>query len=121
GSAAYDRGDRRRAGAHDARGRSRAGALPARAWHGRGIDARLRGARRTGGRSMMAFVALREALESARSAGDQDAALASFLQAASDEDAAWALYLLSGRRLPRAIAPEELRGVATEATGLPGW
>jgi DNA ligase-1 len=49
------------------------------------------------------------------------AALVRYFAAAPAADAAWALYLLSGRRLMRALPTRSLRQWAAEEAGLPLW
>lgn len=49
------------------------------------------------------------------------AALQRYFAEAPPEDAAWALFFLSERKLMRAVSTRLLRQWATEATGLPAW
>ncbi|MEH6567266.1 MAG: ATP-dependent DNA ligase [Halopseudomonas sp.] len=48
-------------------------------------------------------------------------ALVAYFRAAPPADAAWAVYILSGRRMRRLIGPRKLRDWLCEATGLPDW
>jgi len=49
------------------------------------------------------------------------AALVAYFQSAPPRDAAWALYLLTGNRLKRAVSHPVLRAAAAEASGQPMW
>lgn len=48
-------------------------------------------------------------------------ALIAYFRAAPAGDAAWAVYILAGRRMKRLIGPRKLRDWLAEATGLPDW
>ncbi len=48
-------------------------------------------------------------------------ALVAYFRNASPADAAWAVYMLAGRRMRRLIGPRKLRDWLAEATGLPDW
>src|SRR5690606_17573170 len=96
-----------------------AGAGPA----GRGLRDRIRrparGRHRR--RHMKRFAALYAELDESTSTDDKLAALRRYLREAPDEDAAWAVYFLSGGRPPRLIRTARLKAVAMEAAGLPEW
>jgi DNA ligase-1 len=47
--------------------------------------------------------------------------LAEYLKVAPTEDATWALYLLLGGQLERAVAPTQLESWILEESALPGW
>jgi DNA ligase-1 len=68
-----------------------------------------------------AFADLYGALDATTSNNAKLAALTAYLQAAPPEDAAWAVYFLSGGK-PRQLVPVAmLRQLAREAAGLPAW
>lgn len=70
---------------------------------------------------MKAFAALYGELDSTTSNNAKLAALAAYLRAAPPEDAAWAVYFLSGGK-PRQLVPVAiLRGLAEQAARLPSW
>lgn len=48
-------------------------------------------------------------------------AIAAYFESADDEDAAWALFFLTGRRLRLAVTTRLLRGWAMERAGLSDW
>ncbi|WP_394240869.1 ATP-dependent DNA ligase [Halopseudomonas laoshanensis] len=48
-------------------------------------------------------------------------ALVAYFRNAPPADAAWAVYILAGRRMKRLIGPRKLREWLGEATGLPDW
>lgn len=48
-------------------------------------------------------------------------ALVAYFRSAPPADAAWAVYMLAGRRMKRLIGPRKLREWLAEATGLPDW
>jgi DNA ligase-1 len=67
------------------------------------------------------FTALYVALNETNKTTVKVEALARYFAAASDEDAAWALYFLTGRRLRLAVPTKRLRGWAIEQAGLSEW
>lgn len=70
---------------------------------------------------MKAFAALYRELDATTSSLAKQAALRRYLQAAAPEDAAWAVYFLSGGK-PRQLVPTRLlRLLAQQAAGLPEW
>ena len=48
-------------------------------------------------------------------------ALIAYFREAPPADAAWAVYILAGRRMKRLIGPRKLREWLAEATALPDW
>ena len=70
---------------------------------------------------MKAFARLYRALEEAAEGEARLAALLAYLRAAPPSDAAWAVYLLSGRRPRRLVSPACLRTWAMEAAGIREW
>lgn len=70
---------------------------------------------------MRHFAALYDRLESTTRASERVAALIDYFNAADAADAAWALALLTGRRLKRGITPSDLRDAAAEAAGIERW
>lgn len=70
---------------------------------------------------MKAFADLYTALDETNKTNEKVEALVQYFQRASDADAAWALFFLSGRRLKQLISAPKLRSWAVEASGLPEW
>ena len=70
---------------------------------------------------MKAFAELYANLDATTSSNDKLAALQAYFRDAAPEDAAWAVYFLSGGR-PRQLVPTRLlRDMATEASGIEPW
>src|SRR5687767_6673209 len=70
---------------------------------------------------MRAFAALYEELDTTQSTNLKVAAMARYFREAPPTDAAWATYMLSGRRLKRFIGPALLKRWLIEEAGLPEW
>jgi len=70
---------------------------------------------------MKAFIALYTALDETNKTNEKVEAMAAYFRAAPPDDAAWALYFLSGRRIKQLINSPKLRAWAIEASGLPEW
>jgi DNA ligase 1 len=70
---------------------------------------------------MRAFSELYEELDTTTSTNLKVAAMARYFANASPADAAWAVYILSGRRLKRFIGPALLRRWLVEESALPEW
>ena len=70
---------------------------------------------------MRRFVRLFEELDATTQLGRKEAALVRYLAEAEPADAAWAIYFLLGRRLPRPVPTPTLRAWAAAEAGLPGW
>ncbi|MBL0927317.1 MAG: ATP-dependent DNA ligase, partial [Phycisphaerales bacterium] len=70
---------------------------------------------------MKLFTSLFLALDRTTRTTDKLAALVEYFRDEPEADAAWTLYLLSGRRLSRVVNSAELRAWAAEETGLPAW
>lgn len=70
---------------------------------------------------MRAFSQLYEELDSTTSINLKLAALARYFKSAPAEDAAWATYFLSGRRLKRIVGSATLRNWLLQETRLPEW
>ena len=70
---------------------------------------------------MRRFAALFEALDASPATGAKVDALAAYFAEAPPEDAAWAVYFLSGLRLQRLVSGRTLRHWAGEAAGLAPW
>jgi len=70
---------------------------------------------------MRALASLYLALERTTSTNDKVEAIVGYLGTAPPRDAIWALSLLRGDRLPRAVRTSLLREVAAESSGLPLW
>jgi len=70
---------------------------------------------------MRRFAALYERLDRTTSTNAKVAALAEYFREAPSEDAAWALFFLTGHRLKRLLPQASLREWAACASGVPGW
>lgn len=70
---------------------------------------------------MRAFAALYEELDTTQSTNLKVAAMARYFRDAPPADAAWATYMLSGRRLKRFIGPALLKRWLIEEVSLPEW
>jgi DNA ligase-1 len=70
---------------------------------------------------MREFAALYEELDTTQSTNLKVAAMARYFREAPPADAAWATYILSGRRLKRFIGPALLKRWLIEEAALPEW
>ncbi len=70
---------------------------------------------------MRAFSELFEELDTTTATNLKVAAMVRYFRAATPADAAWATYILSGRRLKRFIGPTQLYRWLIEAAALPEW
>ncbi|MCU0315559.1 MAG: ATP-dependent DNA ligase [Fimbriimonadaceae bacterium] len=70
---------------------------------------------------MRAFVNLYLALDATTKTSEKHAAMKDYFRTCSDEDAAWALYFLSGRRVKGLVKRSALKGATLSLTGLPEW
>jgi DNA ligase 1 len=70
---------------------------------------------------MRAFSELYEALDTTTSTNLKVAAMVAYFNGAAPADAAWAAYILSGRRLKRFIGPATLWRWLMEVSALPEW
>ncbi|HEY0681270.1 MAG TPA: ATP-dependent DNA ligase [Steroidobacter sp.] len=70
---------------------------------------------------MRAFAALFEELDTTQSTNLKVAAMSRYFREAPPADAAWAVYILSGRRLKRFIGPALLKRWLIEEAALPEW
>jgi len=70
---------------------------------------------------MKRFAALFEALDTSTATNDKVAAMAAYFATAPAGDAAWAVYLLAGRRPKRLLPTRQLREWTAEETGYPMW
>ena len=70
---------------------------------------------------MKAFAALYEELDTTQSTNLKVAAMARYFREAPPADAAWATYILSGRRLKRFIGPALLKRWLIGEAALPEW
>lgn len=71
--------------------------------------------------SAMRFAELFVAIDSTTKTNEKIAAMACYFSAASPEDAAWAIYFLSGNKLRKLVPTKLLRSWAAEAAGIPDW
>jgi DNA ligase 1 len=67
------------------------------------------------------FAELYDEIDTTTSTNLKVAAMVAYFHRAPPADAAWAAYILSGRRLKRFIGPALLRRWLVEAAGLPEW
>jgi DNA ligase-1 len=70
---------------------------------------------------MRRFAALYEELDTTQSTNLKVAAMSRYFREAAPADAAWATYILSGRRLKRFIGPALLKRWLIEEAALPEW
>src|SRR5262249_40872294 len=70
---------------------------------------------------MRRFTELYEALDRTTSTNAKIAALAAYFRDATPEDAAWATFFLTGRRLKRLVPSAALSTWAQELTTVPEW
>ena len=70
---------------------------------------------------MKAFAALYAELDATTSTTAKVAALERYLASAPDDDAAWAVYFLSGGRPRQVVRTALLRQLASDLAGLPDW
>lgn len=70
---------------------------------------------------MRLFARLYHELDTTTRTSEKVAALERYFREAPPRDAAWALWLLTGRRMKRAVSSPALFRWATEVTGLPEW
>jgi len=70
---------------------------------------------------MKRFSRLYTELDQTNRTTEKVAALESYFREADPRDAAWALYFLCGRRLPRTVTSTALREWATAESGFPLW
>src|SRR5579883_1754718 len=80
-----------------------------------------RGARAPGERPVKRFTELYTALDSTTKTGEKVAALVAYFSSAPREDAAWALFFLSGRRLTRLLPSAVLVEAALRVAKIPSW
>jgi DNA ligase-1 len=70
---------------------------------------------------MRAFTELFLHLDRTSRMQEKVAALVAYFRTTPSADAAWALWFLSGRRLPRPVSATEMRAWAADLAGLPAW
>ncbi len=70
---------------------------------------------------MQRFTELYRALDETNATSAKVRAMTEYFAAVPAEDAAWAVYFLTGRRLRRLAAPGELRQWTLKLTGMPEW
>jgi len=70
---------------------------------------------------MNEFAELYAAIDASTKTNEKVAAMVTYFRRAKPEDAAWAMYFLSGRRPKRAINTTKLQSWAAEAAGIPPW
>mgnify|MGYP005826539431 FL=1 len=70
---------------------------------------------------MRRFADLFEALDTTTSTNAKVAAMVAYFHTADPADAAWAAWVLIGRRPRRSVGPAQLRRWLGEESGLPDW
>lgn len=70
---------------------------------------------------MQRFAALFESLDTTNSTGAKIEAMVEYFQVAPPADAAWAVYVLMGRRVKRSVGQSLLHTWLIEESGLPPW
>lgn len=70
---------------------------------------------------MKAFARMHAALDGSEQAAEKVGVLVEYFRSAPLADAAWALWFLSGRRVPTRVRTAELKTWAGEWAGLPPW
>jgi DNA ligase-1 len=70
---------------------------------------------------MRRFTRLFQQLDRTTSTNAKVAAMRSYFEQAPAADGAWAVYLLSGRRMKRLVGASRLRAWLVESSGLPDW
>jgi len=70
---------------------------------------------------MRRFAGLYAALDETNKTGDKVAAMRAYFAAAPAEDAAWAIYFLTGRKPRQVISSKNLRAWAVAAAQVPEW
>jgi DNA ligase-1 len=70
---------------------------------------------------MKEFAELYARLDATTRTTEKVAALADYFKIAAPDDAAWAIFLLIGRKMPQAVPTKRLRAWACAAAGLPEW
>ena len=70
---------------------------------------------------MEAFSRLYQSIDQTTSTNAKVASMSDYFRTASQTDAAWAVYFLSGRRLKRLVGPALLREWLSEESELPAW
>lgn len=70
---------------------------------------------------MILFTHLFQRLDRSTKTGEKLAALEDYFRSAEPADAAWALFHLIGRRLPRAVGSSDLRAWTSAAAGVAPW
>jgi len=70
---------------------------------------------------MRRFAELFESLDRTTSTNDKVAAMAAFFRDAPKRDAAWVLFILTGRKLKRLLSARAVAGWVQEELGIPNW
>src|SRR5262245_57194271 len=70
---------------------------------------------------MLRFTQLYDDLDATTRTNEKVAALVRYFQEAPPEDAIWALFFFTGRRLPRVVSSPLLRQWAAESANFPLW
>ena len=70
---------------------------------------------------MIRFARLYDAIDRTTSTNAKVAAMADYFRLAPPEDAAWAVFFLTGRRLKRLVQYASINDWTLAATGLPQW
>src|SRR5438477_8319652 len=70
---------------------------------------------------MQRFTELYLALDRSNRTSDKLEAIRSYFCSAAPEDAIWAVYLLTGRKIGRTVTSRQMRDWAAEVSGFPTW
>src|ERR1700684_2557394 len=70
---------------------------------------------------MNRFAALYAELDATTRTSEKVDALKAYFQTAPPRDAAWAVFLMLGRKIGRVVPSKLIRELAAEATGYPPW
>lgn len=69
----------------------------------------------------MSFAELYHRIDESNKTNEKLAALVEYFAEATDEDASWAVFFLTGRRLPQPVPNKVLRSWATHEADIPEW
>jgi DNA ligase-1 len=70
---------------------------------------------------MQRFTELFLQVDRSNRTSDKLAAISSYVRTAAPEDAIWAVYLLSGRKIGRTVTSTQMRDWTAEISGFPAW
>jgi len=70
---------------------------------------------------MQRFTQLYLEVDRSNRTSDKLAAISSYVRSAPPQDAIWAVYLLSGRKIGRTVTSTQMRDWTAEISGFPAW